>query len=299
MRAFSCGVAGHVLHEQGLLQPADPELLEGRGGGQGRVEAVAHVCVGHEREVGSQRRTHGAHDLDVLGEVEAHLDLDAVEAPFRELLGLLHRGRGCLGIERGGVDLDRVAALAAQQLVHRHSLDLAGDVPQRDIHAAEGHHPDPSGTEGANAGAEVGRVPDLLDGEWVHADKKRLEHMGDDGFQHQSVARARTHARDSLVGVDLHQKRVAVGAYTRTAFHLALSAHRRAQAQSLDVGYPHLNPTSFHNGAWPWLPSPGKLRSIAAEQKGALRLRFATPVLSLVEGLRANGVSIWRPEPEV
>src|SRR5581483_1953268 len=77
------------------------------------------------------------------------------------------------------VRLDRLAALPAEQLVHRHPGALAEDVPQGHVHAADGVAED---RPVAPVRADEARLPHVLDAERVLAEEERPEVLVDGGL---------------------------------------------------------------------------------------------------------------------
>src|SRR5438309_2919037 len=77
-----------------------------------------------------------------------------------------------------GIGLDAVAA-GAEEAVYRQFGDLAGDVPQRDVDAADRVHENAAATELPGACEHL--LPEMLDQQRILADEQRLEASFDDG----------------------------------------------------------------------------------------------------------------------
>ena len=135
---------------------------------------ITLIRVGHDDEVFAQFLAHRAHDANILIEVEADFDLDAVKALIGETARTLRDFRRLFGIKSRGVDRNFVPALAAQELIKRNTAHFAENIPQRDIDAAQRDDADAARAELFVTAAHVGRIPDLVDLCRVHADQQRL-----------------------------------------------------------------------------------------------------------------------------
>ena len=166
------------------------------------VDAVAFERAG--------RRDHRARDIGDLHQPEIHLEEG--EAEVHALLEAL-AGLGAARHRRVGVAIDAhlVAELAAEHLVDRHAVGLAGEIPQRDL-------------DRRDAAALPAVAAELLD-----AAEQAVDVAGvlaeQPALQHQRVGGAGAVAHlaepdDALVGVDLEQRR----------------GERRAD----DLGHPHV-----------------------------------------------------------
>ena len=78
-----------------------------------------------------------------------------------------------LAVEAARVDRNRPLRAAAEQLEHRLLRRLAEDVPQRDVHGADRHHPDALPPERHRLSIHV--LPEELDVERVLADEQRRQ----------------------------------------------------------------------------------------------------------------------------
>ena len=122
-------------------------------------------------------------------------------------------GMGGDGLRRGAaatlVDADAVAALAAEQPVHRHPGRLARDVPERVLDPADGRVDDRAARK-ARVRVEV--VPDTVDIAGIASGDPTLEVA--DGRRDRLVRPDRigfTQADQSLIGVDPHDERIPPG----------------------------------------------------------------------------------------
>src|SRR3569623_1262146 len=131
-----------------------------------RVDAVAFERAGGSND--------GAGDIGDLHQAE--VPLEEGEAAIHALLVAL-AGLGATRLFRGGVavDADRLAEAAAQHLVDRNAIGLAGEVPQRDL-------------DGGDAAALPAVAAELLDAAEqaidvarVLAQQPALQHQGEGG----------------------------------------------------------------------------------------------------------------------
>ena len=117
---------------------------------------------------------HRADDANILLQVEANFDLDAVKTLIGESARPRRHFCRLFGIERRRIDGNFIAALAAQELIDRNAADFAKDIPQRDVDAAQSNDTDAARAEFLVTTSEVSFVPDLVDLRRVHTDQQRL-----------------------------------------------------------------------------------------------------------------------------
>ena len=125
-----------VIVGQRVLVPVEPQPL-GRLPDPQRVRIdVRPGRVEHDREAVTHRAAHGFTNIDVDLRVRRRMDL--VRGPS---FGLEHRGFLGVRLLRGEHGRARVrghaVAIRPEQLVDRQLRDLAGDVPERDVHRAD------------------------------------------------------------------------------------------------------------------------------------------------------------------
>ena len=130
---------------------------------------------------------------------------DAVEDPLHPVRGI------AVGADAPGADLDRlgagvhphlVAAGSAEEPVHGHAVELAGDVPEGHVDGGDGVHHEAAAAQ-VSVGAEQ-PLPQVLDGGGVLADDHLAEGLGqgagDAGLHVVDLAPA----GDAVAGLDLH-----------------------------------------------------------------------------------------------
>ena len=78
-----------------------------------------------------------------------------------------------LAVQTARVDRNRLLRAPAEQPEHGLLRGLAEDVPQRDVHGADGHHPDALPPERHRPAVHV--LPEELDVERIRADEQRRE----------------------------------------------------------------------------------------------------------------------------
>src|SRR5271157_1661766 len=105
-----------------------------------------------------------------------------------------------------GVSFDPVAA-AAEKTVERQFGDLAGDVPERDVDAADCIHNDAAPPE--LSGAREHLLPQPLDQQRVLADQHRPQHLLDNARGGPTADPGLTDPGHPLVGLDLDQQAAA------------------------------------------------------------------------------------------
>ena len=141
--------------------------------------------------------------------VAADLHLHAAKAARSIALGLGGEvvDRFALLVEAAaGIGLDPIAA-AAEQAVERHPRHLAGDVPQRDVDAADPIHDDAAPAELAGAGEHL--LPQPLDQQRVLAEQHRAEQIVDDVPGAAAADAGLADAGDAIIGLDLDQEAAA------------------------------------------------------------------------------------------
>src|SRR5271156_1789513 len=102
-----------------------------------------------------------------------------------------------------GIGLDPLTA-AAEEAIERHFGDLAGDVPERDVDAADRIHDDPAAA--VLAGPCEHLLPQPLDQERVLADQHRLQQLVDDVPRDAAADASLADPDHSLVGLDLDEE---------------------------------------------------------------------------------------------
>ena len=149
--------------------------------------------------------------------VAADLHLHALEAAGAVSFGLAGDAVDALALlvePAAGIGLDPVAA-GPEQLIDRHFRDLAGDVPQRDVDAADRVHDDAAPP--VLPGAHEHLLPQPLDHQRVLADEQRLQILLDTG-RGGAAARPRLADADrAVIGLDLDQQRPASRLHPRGA----------------------------------------------------------------------------------
>ena len=142
--------------------------------------------------------------------VTADLHLHALEAAGAVALGLAGDPVDAFALlveAAAGVSLDPVAA-GAEQLVDRQLRDLAGDVPQRDVDAADRLHHDAA--PAVLPGAREHLLPQPLDQQRVLADQQRLQGFLDDGRGRAAAETGLADADGAVIGFDLDEQRAAL-----------------------------------------------------------------------------------------
>ena len=199
--------------------------------------------LAHRRDIG-QRTVEllvRIDELQFLGAIHLHRGEAARDAVLRRLRDLARPVAA-----DPGIDADAVAALAAEQLMHRHTQRLALDVPQRLVDAGERAHVHAAA---AIEPAAIQHRPVILDLVRVLADQivGQFLHLGGDScgaaFDHRLAP-----ARDALIGIDLqeqparrHQERRQLGDLHRClAFSPTMAPISPASATQSS------NPTSRH-----------------------------------------------------
>src|SRR3954453_2024582 len=88
-------MARGIVRNGRLLEPGEPEGLQGARGPDRLVDPPLHVGVDHEREVGAEMRAHRRDPLYVLGELRPpDLHLDGAKALGEVALSLAQQGVG-------------------------------------------------------------------------------------------------------------------------------------------------------------------------------------------------------------
>src|SRR5215831_8798800 len=105
-----------------------------------------------------------------------------------------------------GIGLDPVAA-GAEKAIERQFRDLAGDVPQRDVDAADRIHDDAAAAE--LAGAREHLLPQALDQERVLADQHRPQDLLDDVAGGAAADPRLANPDRALIGLDLDKEAAA------------------------------------------------------------------------------------------
>ena len=130
-----------VVLLEGFLEPAKVEGLEQLGPLQGRFPIPGVTGVRHQVMVVTENVAGGLDVGDIHRRVfaegfpaEFHRRQPQVDGVPRQLGGPFRR----VAEQIAGVRTDAVAIPAAEQLVERLALYLATDVPQRDVHPADG-----------------------------------------------------------------------------------------------------------------------------------------------------------------
>ena len=181
------------------------------------------VGVDHQPGVGTDRFAHRGDNLQVLGGVEADLDLDRMEprgdVPSR-LLGIVGDPVDPVFAERaGGIGPDAVAEAPAEEGRDRDAEALALDVPESDVDAGEGRDREAALALVPHEIVEL--LPEPLGLQRIAADQARS--IGsDDGGIGQRRAEAFPPAGRAVVADDLDQ-----------AVLPSIEAHRRAFEGSL------------------------------------------------------------------
>ena len=103
-----------------------------------------------------------------------------------------------------GIGLDAVAA-GAEEAVYWQFGDLAGDVPQRDVDAADRVHENAAATELPGACEHL--LPEMLDQQRILADEQRLEASFDDGRGDTATDPSLADSDDAVIGLDLDEQR--------------------------------------------------------------------------------------------
>src|SRR6516164_1477823 len=113
-----------------------------------------------------------------------------------------------------GIGLDPVAA-TAEQTIERQFGDFAGDVPERDVDAADRIHDDAAAA--VLAGAREHLLPQPLDQQRVLADQHGSQHLVDDAGGGAATDPGLADPDDPLVGLDLDEKAAAPGLHAAGA----------------------------------------------------------------------------------
>src|SRR5271170_4342540 len=138
--------------------------------------------------------------------VAADLHLHAVEAAGAIALRLARQvvDRLPFLVETAArIGLDAIAA-RAEQTVDRQFRDLAGDVPQRDVDAADRVHDDAAPAELPGAGEHL--LPQPFDQQRVRAKQHRPQLLFDHIPRAAAAGSSLTDAGDAIVGLDLDQQ---------------------------------------------------------------------------------------------
>jgi hypothetical protein len=138
--------------------------------------------------------------------VAADLHLHAAKAASAVALGLAGNAVDALPFlveAAGGIGLDPIAA-GAEKLVHRQPGDLAGDVPQRDVDAADRIYDDAAPPELPRLRKHL--LPVRLDQQRILPDQERRHNLVDDGGRDAAAEPGFADADDAAVGLDLHQQ---------------------------------------------------------------------------------------------
>ncbi len=164
------------------------------------------VGVDHDRDAGAGGLARGR---DRFG--GALVQLDVLVAAFERARGVALHVFDVAGIlQQRGVGLDALSLSAAEQFRHRDALELAADVPKRDVEPGERMHHRPGATEAVQQAFDarhkiaVGRV--LADGE---AADPSIERSAD---QRAAAAEGLAPADNAAAGRHPHIDRLDVGA---------------------------------------------------------------------------------------
>ncbi len=200
-----------VVGRDRLLDPVELIGLERAAHFDRERRAPGAVDVDHQLRVRAQRAAYRRNPRDVLfgvglaqlgmidqmaqmglrRRIAPDLHLHAVEAAGAVAFGLAGKIVDRLAFlvkAAAGIGLDPLAA-AAEKAIERQPGDLAGDVPERDVDAADRIHDDAAAAK--LSGAREHLLPQPLDQQRVLADQHRLQQLVDD------VARSRSPARRS------------------------------------------------------------------------------------------------------
>jgi hypothetical protein len=116
------GVAGEVVGDHRLLDPAQAVRLEHPEHPARILQGPAHIAVGHDVHTVAHRLARGAHEVEVLVHpghpvlgAPAEAQLDRAEARLGVGLGLRVEGVEGLGVEAARVDRDLRLGPAAQE----------------------------------------------------------------------------------------------------------------------------------------------------------------------------------------
>ncbi len=196
-------------------------------------------------------------------DVDAQIHLHPGQAHRLALFGAAAIFSGVHRLGGVGIDADLVAPFAAEHLVDRNVVDLAGDVPQRHLHCAHS----------AGLARVAAKLRDLLE-QVIDAQRILAEHAA---LEHHRVLRARdiahlAQAVDALVGVDADQH-----ARTRPRLHDHRIAHvgdlqaRRARGEIHILDF-RLSFRNASNGACQQA-SRGRFEHAAAVDAKSVRVR--------------------------
>ena len=187
------------------------------------------VRVDHQLDAGADRGAGGAGAGEAcvdatVHRADAHLDRAEAGGGIAAELG---RQPGDVGPAAAGVGADRVAARAAEQVEHRTTARLGGEVPKGQIDAGQRRGVRAAATEHRHraaaargewgAGAVVHARPGRADPARVLAHQQRAQFVFDDGHQRAAVAGAADRglglavAHQAVIGADRHQHRVERG----------------------------------------------------------------------------------------
>ncbi len=126
-----------IVVGQRVLVPVEAQLLDRAPHPEGHRVVVGPGRIEHHRERVADHAAYSLADLDVELGLGGRMDLvgrPAVGLEPRRLLGI-----GLLGRQDGGAGIGgRAIAVGAEQPVDRHPRHLARDVPERDVHGADG-----------------------------------------------------------------------------------------------------------------------------------------------------------------
>src|SRR5271165_6653170 len=223
------GTARDVVGRDRLLDPIELMGLERAAHLDREGRAPGAIDIDHQLRLRSQCTAHCRDPRDVLlglyfaelgmvdqmaqmglcRRVAPDLHLHALEAAGAVALGFAGEvvDRFALLVEAAaGVSFDPVAA-AAEKTVERQFGDLAGDVPERDVDAADCIHNDAAPPE--LSGPREHLLPQPLDQQRVLADQHRPQHLLDNARGGPTADPGLTDPGHPLVGLDLDQQAAA------------------------------------------------------------------------------------------
>ena len=174
------GVAGDVVGDHRLFQPAHVEGGERPDHPPGVFERPAAVAVGHDVDGGAGRLAHRAHEVEVVAEAGDAVLRSPAEAELHGAVALVDIGPGLggeliegLAVEPAGIDRDVRLGAPADQPEDRLAEELALGVPDGEVDGADRGHADALAAIGERA--PVHRLPEIFAVHRVLPDEERLQ----------------------------------------------------------------------------------------------------------------------------
>ena len=221
-------VAVDVVGNHRFFEPAQIEFFEQRNHAFGVIQIPAHVGVGHDVHAVADRLAHGADEREILLHAFRAVGRPPAETQLHRLvtfvLVLLRFAREFIqrrAVKPAGINGNFRFRASAEQTINRLLRGLAENVPQRDVHRADGDHADAFAAKRHRLAIHV--LPEKFDVPRVRADEQRLEIKINDLLGDARRERGVADAGEAVVGENFHDE----PAVKRERAHGRLGQHGR------------------------------------------------------------------------